>query len=366
MPNLTHEYVSMIDTHSKEIRFFRKQILRWHFEENTRTLVWKNEQDPYKIWVSEVMLQQTRADQVLTFYTNFINRFPSIQSLADAEEQEVFKYWQGLGYYSRCRNLIQSAKYIHQELKGTFPSDYFSILKLKGVGKYTAAAIASFAFEQPFAVLDGNVYRVLARFMAIDIPIDTPQGQGIFSALAQQCLDKDKPSAYNQAIMDFGATICTPKNPNCTECPLIKTCKAYQQELISLLPIKSKKLKIRKRYFHFFVLKYKDTYAIQLRNEKDIWQDLYQFPMLETQTEELIDSNQEVDLFLKEHKIRSSVNMTFSYQQKLSHQMIYSKFYFIECSKKLSTDKYIWITKQQFKAYPFPKTLTSFINAFIL
>ncbi len=195
--------------------FFRKALLKWHMEDNNRILPWKQERDPYKIWLSEIILQQTRAAQGLPYYLRFAAEYPTIHDLAAAEDEAVFRLWQGLGYYNRCRNLLHTARYIAGKRNGHFPDDYHEIRQLKGIGSYTAAAIASFAFHQPYAVVDGNVLRVLSRFGGIDTPVDTPEGKKVFQVLAQELLDKEHNAAYNQAIMDFGASVCTPAIPKC-------------------------------------------------------------------------------------------------------------------------------------------------------
>jgi A/G-specific adenine glycosylase len=207
-------------------RFFREKLMGWHLESNKREMPWKGEKDPYRIWLSEIILQQTRVEQGWAYYERFLKKFPNISALARASDQVVLKCWEGLGYYTRCRNLIHTARYIAFERNGLFPSTYDEIIQLKGVGPYTAAAIASFAFNQPHAVVDGNVFRVLARYHGLSTPIDRPEGKKLFQSLAQGSLDKDQPGQYNQALMDLGATVCKPQSPNCADCPLRKNCTA--------------------------------------------------------------------------------------------------------------------------------------------
>ena len=239
-------------------KLFVNSLLDWNMHHNRRMMPWKGEKDPYKIWLSEIILQQTRVEQGLMYYENFINNFPTIIHLADAAEEQVFKLWEGLGYYTRCKNLIATAKFIAYDLNGKFPTDYASILALKGVGPYTAAAIASFAYHLPFAVLDGNVYRVLSRIFNIDVPIDTLEGKKLFEAVAQQILPSEQPAAYNQAIMDFGATVCKPQ-PNCANCFFNLHCKAFLNGNQQALPIKIKQKSSKKRWFHYVVLSYKNS-----------------------------------------------------------------------------------------------------------
>ena len=260
--------------------FFTTHLLQWA-SQHERHLPWKESKNPYYIWLSEIILQQTRVEQGLPYYLKFVEHYPTVFDLANATEDEVLKDWEGLGYYSRARNLHAAAKYIATELDGHFPDTYDSILKLKGVGPYTAAAIASFAFQLPYAVVDGNVYRVLSRFFGMDTPIDSTIGKKQFANLAQQLLDPTKPDVYNQAIMDFGATWCTPKQAKCNKCPLSEQCAAFQTNRVEKYPIKQKKLKKRTRYFHYLIFNYSGQTWIEKRAGKDIWQGLYQFPLIE-------------------------------------------------------------------------------------
>ncbi len=261
--------------------FFTQSILTW-YDPNRRPLPWKHIDDPYLVWLSEIILQQTRVDQGLAYYERFKATFPTVEDLAAATQDEVFKLWEGLGYYSRARNLHASAKFVAHNLNGIFPNTYKTLLQLKGVGPYTAAAVASFSFGLPHAVVDGNVYRVLSRFTNSATPIDSTEGKKEYALLAQQLLDQDQPALYNQAIMDVGATICTPKKPVCEQCPLIRKCAAYETGTIGERPIKVKKLTRKTRYFQFLLLKHPKGYLLQKREGKDIWQGLYQFPLLET------------------------------------------------------------------------------------
>ena len=266
---------------SAQKKYFTKQLMHWHQTDNERTLPWKEEKDPYKIWLSEILLQQTRAQQGLPYYIKFIQSFPTIKKMAAAKDEDVFRLWQGLGYYNRCRNMLATARYIANELGGKFPCTYDDIIKLKGIGPYTAAAIASFAFGAPNAVVDGNVYRVLSRFWGIEEPYDTLNGKKIFQSLAQELFFSKDSAAYNQAIMDLGATVCKPQIPACAVCPLQKNCFAFSQDLISSLPVRSKKLKVRKRYFHYLLLRANDKIWIHQRSEKDIWQSLHEPYLIE-------------------------------------------------------------------------------------
>ena len=254
-------------------------LIDW-YERNGRDLPWRQTTDPYKIWISEIILQQTRVAQGYDYYCRFIGRFPDVASLAEAGEDEVMKYWQGLGYYSRARNLHEAARSIHAA--GSFPRSYKEVLKLKGVGEYTAAAICSFAYGLPHAVVDGNVYRVLSRWMGVDTPIDTTEGKKEFAALADALLDRDRPGAYNQAIMDFGALVCTAAAPRCEDCPLKDSCVAYAGKRVADLPCKARKTKVTDRFFNYFFIHTGDACWLYKRGKGDIWQNLYEFPLLET------------------------------------------------------------------------------------
>jgi A/G-specific adenine glycosylase len=231
--------------------YFTKQLLYWNQTANHRSMPWKGESDPYKIWLSEVILQQTRVDQGRAYYEKFIQAYPTIQDLAKAKDEKVFKLWEGLGYYNRCRNLLHTARHISNHSKGIFPNTYEGLLALKGIGPYTAAAIASFAFNLPYAVVDGNVFRVLARFHGISTPTDTKEGITLFNTLSNQHFAKDQPGAYNQAIMDFGATVCTPSNPDCVACNLSSKCVAFNVNKVNQLPVKIKRITKKKRHFEY-------------------------------------------------------------------------------------------------------------------
>lgn len=265
--------------------FFSKQLLVWYYQQK-RDLPWRKTKDPYRIWLSEIMLQQTRVVQGSPYYEKFITHFPTIFDLAKADEENVLKLWQGLGYYSRAKNLHQTAKTIAFDYKGNFPDDYNGLLKLKGVGDYTASAIASICFGEPCAVVDGNVYRVLGRYFAVDTPINSSQGISLFKKLANQLIDKEQPATYNQAIMDFGALQCKPKNPDCERCIFADSCLAFAQKKVAELPVKINKTKIRKRFFNYLVVFDKQQKTLlNKRLEKDIWQGLFEFPLVETTKE---------------------------------------------------------------------------------
>ena len=251
---------------------------------NKRNLPWRNTSDPYFVWLSEIILQQTRVDQGLSYYKKFIQQFPTIKDLAAANEEVVMKLWQGLGYYNRARNMHQTAKYISNNLNGEFPTSYSDIIQLKGIGDYTASAISSFCFQEVQAVVDGNVYRLLSRYYGVDTPIDTTKGKKAFKELANELIYKNDPGLFNQAIMEFGALQCKPM-PECETCPLINSCIAFHENTKKQLPVKSKKIKQKSRYFNFLVITDKKSIYIEQRNKKDIWNKLFQFPNIETEIE---------------------------------------------------------------------------------
>ncbi len=339
---------------------FAPTLLKWNKAQNKRQMPWKGEKNPYFIWLSEIILQQTRVEQGLPYYQRFIKLFPTVRHLADAPQDEVMAAWQGLGYYSRARNLHSTAKHVTHELKEIFPADYEGLLALKGVGAYTAAAIASFAYNQPQAVVDGNVIRVLARYFGIDKPYDTTEGKKLFAALAQELIDKKKAAAYNQAIMDFGATVCTPKNPLCSTCPFNKSCKAYLHNRIEDLPVKGKKIKIKERYFHYLLITTEKEVLIQQRNAKDIWQHLYQLPLIESIKEPTPKELQKLT-GVKDLKI---VKRWPASTQMLSHQKIH--FNFVQLSgtniHNINMGDTLFVKKKSLKQFAFPQTLHLFLK----
>jgi A/G-specific adenine glycosylase len=315
---------------------FSGRLLKWNKEKNDRQMPWKGEKDPYKIWLSEIILQQTRVEQGLKYYNNFVKTFPGIRQLANAPEEKVFKLWEGLGYYSRCRNLIATARYVSAEKKGKFPDTYDEIKSLKGIGPYTAAAISSFAFNLPHAVVDGNVFRVLARIFGIDKPTDSTEGKKYFNQLADELLSKEQPGLYNQAIMDFGAVICKPASPLCSSCVFQKSCYAFQHNKINELPVKGKKITTRKRWFYYFVIQYKDQTVIRQRVAKDIWQQLFEFPMLETEEEKdikkmIVQAEKKGWLQKNNYEV---ISLSPLYKQQLSHQLIVARFVTVQLNSK--------------------------------
>ena len=324
---------------------FSQTIIRWYYK-NKRDLPWRHTKDPYKIWLSEIILQQTRVQQGLPYYETFVKKFPTVHDLAKAEEDLVMKTWQGLGYYSRARNLHYTAKFISTKLKGKFPDEYEGIKNLKGIGDYTAAAIASFAFNKPHPVVDGNVFRVLARYCGIKTPIDSTEGKKEFTRKAELFLDKKDPGTFNQAIMEFGARQCVPQNPDCGKCPLNKGCKAFAVDQVENLPVKSKKIKVRTRYFNYLVIRKNGKLLIRKRTEKDIWKNLYDFPLIETNKE------------LK--SLRNALAVSKTFKHILSHQTIYARFWEVknlEKSNQYDSPNYTYVNDNQLNKYAFPKLI---------
>jgi A/G-specific adenine glycosylase len=344
-------------------KFFTKELLSWNKYDNDRVMPWKYEKDPYKIWISEIILQQTRVSQGLAYYNRFINRFPTIKNIAIAKEHEVFKLWEGLGYYSRCKNIIATAKYIFEELNGKFPATYEEIIKLKGIGSYTASAIVSFAFNLPYAVLDGNVFRVLSRYFGMRVPIDNLQGKQLFIELAYELLDKKIPGVYNQTIMDFGATICKPL-PLCEICPLNTRCIAYLQGIHLELPIKEKVIVRKSRWLYYIVVQYNNKFYVRKREERDIWQNLYEFILLEVlkpvSAKKLQESVKFESIFgSNQYKIE---DISPVYKQQLTHQTINGQFIKVSVNSPLVLENYQLISADKLKQLPFPKFITTYLK----
>lgn len=340
-------FVSMIDDD------FSLKLIKW-YSENKRNLPWRESKSPYKIWISEIILQQTKVDQGLPYYLKFIKKFPNVHDLAIADENMVLKLWQGLGYYSRARNLHYSAKYISNHLNGEFPKTYNGLIKLKGVGKYTASAIASFAFNEKKAVLDGNVFRVLSRYFGIEDPIDTTSGSKIFEDIAFINLPKKNVDTYNQSIMEFGALQCKPVKPNCNSCPLISKCFAFNSNKILSLPIKSKKIIKKERFFNFVILKSEKFIFLEKRIKNDIWKNMYQFPLFE----EPIESFSPPKDLIKTSILSKKTEVT----HLLTHQKLNITFWEFEIKKLFQNKKYERIEIKKLNEYPVPKIVENYIN----
>lgn len=345
---------------------FRKLLMKWHHDENKRTMPWKGEKNPYKVWLSEIILQQTRVEQGWKYYENFTSTYPTITDLANAKDAEVFKLWEGLGYYTRCKNLLFTARFIRDNCNGIIPSDYNSILNLKGVGAYTASAIASFCFNLPHAVVDGNVLRILSRYFGIDKPVDTTEGKQFFTNLAGECLDKKNPGEYNQSIMDFGATVCKPV-PLCNVCALNKTCIAFNQQKTNALPVKSKKLVKKERWFSYFIFSFNQKKYVQQRTAKDIWQNLHEFYLEET-TVNPEWNEKTIKIFLADQlKISNpkSVIIAKAQTQILTHQLIHGYFILVHLSSLSTSFKKLngqFLSAQEMAKIAFPRFMHQYIS----
>ncbi len=339
--------------------------MKWHQQVNKREMPWKGEKDPYKIWLSEVILQQTRVEQGWAYYEKFISAFPTIKQLAAAKDEKVLKLWEGLGYYNRCRNLLFTARKIAKENNGHFPDSYDSIIELKGVGPYTAAAIASFAFNLPHAVVDGNVFRVLSRIFGIDTAIDSTAGKNEFSILAEAVLYKKEPGPYNQAIMDFGATVCKPALPLCNHCPMKIICAAYREGKVNQLPIKEKLLKKKHRWFYYFLMEHEGKLLVHKREGKDIWQGLHEFYLLETD-EQIKWDNQLVKEWLHEqfNITKADIQHVSPLQkQQLTHQEIKGQFIKVKLSGiPDGLGHYQWLSANKISKLAFPKFINQYLE----
>jgi A/G-specific adenine glycosylase len=340
-------------------------FINWYLQKK-RNLPWRHTQNPYEIWVSEVILQQTRVAQGIGYYHRFLNSFPTLESLANADLEDVLKVWQGLGYYSRARNLHEGARYVLQQYSGILPASFFELLKIKGIGEYSASAIASFAYNLPYAVVDGNVSRVISRIYGVYDPVNSTVGMKSIRDIASQILDTERPGINNQAIMEFGAIQCTVKNPDCAVCPLNNECHAFARGAVDTLPIKIKKQKVRNRYFHYLILSFEDAIIMQKRTEKDIWEGLYEFPLIETDepaTIEMLSGHATWLTFFQ----NSSVNITHQsngYKHLLSHQKINATFIHITSETYPSglSNQSLLVQKKDIEKYPIPKLIENYLT----
>jgi A/G-specific adenine glycosylase len=346
--------------------FFREKLYRWS-EQNPRPMPWKGEKDPYLIWLSEIILQQTRVAQGLPYFENFKKAYPTVHDLANAPEDEVMKMWEGLGYYSRARNLHFTAKMVSKEMNGIFPDSFDGLKELKGVGDYTASAIASFAYNVPKAVVDGNVFRIISRFLGVTTPSDSTEGKKEFNFLADRLLDQNNPAKYNQAIMDFGALQCIPGQPDCNKCPLNENCVAFQKGKVMEWPIKEKKLIKKTRFFNFLILRGGEMVLIGKRTGKDIWKNLYQFPVVET--EKLIASWEELksmqgynDILKPGDEILE--NHSIPFKHILTHQTIIAQFWEIRLKSVsfVELKGYKFIESKKLGNFAFPKLIDRYLN----
>lgn len=332
---------------------FSLQLLQW-YAENGRELPWRQTRDPYRIWISEIILQQTRVAQGYDYFLRFVRRFPDVDSLAAASEDEVLAQWQGLGYYSRARNLHAAARQI--VALGGFPSSYEAIRSLKGVGDYTAAAIASLAFGLPHAVVDGNVYRVLSRYFGIDTPIDSTAGRKLFAALAGEMLVPSRPADYNQAIMDFGALQCTPRSPQCQTCPLAEGCQAFAHGMVDQLPCKEHVTRVRERYFTYVYVRCEGYTLLQRRGSGDIWQGLYQMPLFE--------GSQPLSPREVEERVGQYGRLTklcADHRHQLTHQRLHADLYLLESAQRPPVDG-LWIQETERSQYAVPRLVEELLK----
>ena len=350
--------------------YISNTLIDW-FQKNKRDLPWREIKDPYLIWLSEIILQQTRVNQGLSYFLEFEKRFPNVQSLASATEDEVLKLWQGLGYYSRARNLHQTAKDIVAHFQGVFPHDYKDIIALKGIGEYTAAAITSFAFDQPYAVVDGNVFRVLSRLFSMEIPVDSSKGKKAFFDLANQLMNPKQAGLHNQAVMEFGALQCTPQSPDCSACPLNEQCLAFSQNKVASLPIKQGKTKTRVRYFNYFHIIENGCVILRKRTDDDIWKNLYEFPLIETSSQvsmkKIMSLSDFKNLFTKNNN-ESLFHLIKIQKHILSHQTIYATFYLVPNAEKQGlsiTDEYLRIPTHELNMYPISRLIHKYLEDFV-
>ena len=340
---------------------FANSLMHWYLQ-NKRDLPWRKTVNPYKIWLSEIMLQQTRVAQGTPYFLSFTTAFPTVFDLAAANEEQVLKLWQGLGYYSRARNLHKTAQYVANELSGIFPDNYNDLLKLKGVGEYTAAAIASFSYNEAVPVVDGNVFRVLSRYFDVETDIAAASAKKEFAALAFELMPKGNPAIFNQAIMEFGALQCVPKSPNCGICIFNTSCAALQKKKVDQLPVKSKKLKVRNRFFNYLVVSDdNENTIIQKRIAKGIWHNLYEFPLIETERVEdsdCISNLIQSDFFKGNEIVGISESNPETIIHKLSHQHLHIKFWKVKVNGTIKNA----INSDTLKTFPFPIVIHNFIE----
>lgn len=342
-----------------------RRLVEW-YNTNKRDLPWRHTQDPYIIWISEIILQQTRVAQGMDYFLRFVGRFPDVAALASADEDEVLKYWQGLGYYSRARNLHAAAKDIMNRFDGVFPSEYKDVLSLKGVGEYTAAAIVSSAWNMPYPVVDGNVYRVLSRLYGIETPIDSTAGKKEFTVLAGMIMHPVQARLHNQAIMELGALQCVPLSPDCANCPLVDKCAAYAMDKVRYYPVKSNKTKTRDRYFHYFHIIYEEETWLHRRIGKDIWTGLYEFPLIETDSALSFEELQQTGEFRRLFDGAAPLDITIERPKEkhvLSHQILYATFYRVKISRKseaLST--FLCIPENEIGQFAVPRLIHIYLE----
>lgn len=346
---------------------FIEEVITW-YRINKRDLPWRNTQDPYIIWLSEIILQQTRVEQGLPYFQRFLERYPTVADFAAANEDEILNLWQGLGYYSRGRNMHKTSKIVMEEHGGYFPNRYEDLLKLKGVGEYTAAAISSFSVGEAKAVVDGNVFRLLSRFFGLRKVINSPQGKRAFTELANDVINKHDPGTSNQAMMEFGAMVCKPRNPDCIVCPLNQQCFALRNDMIAILPVKKKAQRPRPRYFNYVVVLSGESILLSKRGAKDIWENLYEFPLFESErildVSELLEHPDFISVFGEGVTILSVHGPT---KHQLSHQTIHAQFVVIEANKLEKVGQMGWqfVPLDELSSIAQPKIIFSFLRNFL-
>lgn len=342
---------------------FADEITHW-YQLHKRDLPWRQSTDPYVIWLSEIILQQTRVDQGKPYFYRFLEKYPDVSAFANATEEEILKLWQGLGYYSRARNMLKTAQFIQREFNGNFPGQYSELIKLKGVGEYTAAAIASFAANEPKAVVDGNVYRILARWFGIEEPVNSTKGKKTYQQIADRLLNPMNPGLHNQAMMEFGALMCKPKNPGCIICPVNAACYAFNHQVISRLPVKLKKNKIRERFFNYFVILDDQHIILKKRGEKDIWANMYDFPLFESTLNldvEKVCKLSGFEKFLGKSKI---IDISLLENTMLTHQKIFYRFIYLKMDPKqiILPQDWFLVASDGLEKYPTPKIVSQCLN----
>jgi A/G-specific adenine glycosylase len=345
---------------------FSDTLISW-YRNNKRELPWRNTNDAYLIWLSEIILQQTRVEQGMPYYFKFSEQYPDVKSFAAATEDDILRLWQGLGYYSRGRNMLKTAKLIVAQFNAVFPTSHQDLIKLTGIGDYTAAAISSFAVNEAKAVVDGNVYRLLARYFGVDTPINSTKGKKQFQEIADELINPNNAGEHNQAMIEFGALQCKPKNPNCAICPFISTCFAYQNQKVTELPVKLKKLKIRERFFYFFLMEHKGQILIKRRGNEDIWAGLHDLPSLEfiERTDfESLTSHHDFQSFFPDNVIIHAVSDEIKHV--LTHQRIYARFVHIDSFKEEAIAQNDWflVNVDDLHQYGQPKLIFEFLKNF--
>ena len=341
---------------------FSSIVLYW-YKKNKRDFPWRKHKSVYEVWLSEIILQQTQTSQGLSYFNKILKTFPTLKKLSEASEEQILKLWQGLGYYSRARNLHFTAKYIQNNLNGVFPDDYDSLIQLKGIGPYTAAAISSICFNEKRAAVDGNVYRILARVFNIDTAINSPEGIKKFQELANSLISETYPGDYNQSMMDIGATICTPKKPKCNQCPLISICLAHVNNTINNIPVKIKKRKIKHRYFHYLCIEYNGNFIMKKRTQKDIWRNLYDFPLIERgemTKENDIDYKKLLNSILDDEIV--IFKKTKHYEHQLTHQKLNITIEYIKSNKINFNNAFLKFNQMQVRELPIPKPIEKFFE----